>query len=76
MLGEWSAVQQLLLDREQQLEISTGDYQAFTEHAQNLLAWLREKLEMGALSGAPPADLDIVEGYQKDVEVRGVSFGG
>ena len=39
------------------------------EHAQKLLSWLQGKLEMGALFGAPPADLEVVEGYQNDVQV-------
>ena len=61
----------MLQEREQQLEISMGSYQSFMEHAQDLLSWLQGKLDMGALFGLPPADLDVVEGFQRDVEVRG-----
>ena len=68
-LDKWRVIQQLLIDREQQLELSTGSYQAFSEHAENLLNWLRGKLEMSALSGHPPADLEIIEGYQRDIQV-------
>ncbi len=68
---KWASVQRLLQEREQQLETSTGSYQAFTEHAHSLLSWLRGKLEMGSLFGTPPADLEVVEGYQEEVEVRG-----
>jgi hypothetical protein len=70
MNRKWNNIQRLLLDREQQLELSSGSYRTFIEHAQDLLAWLDGKLGMGALSGAPPADLDVVEGYQRDVEVN------
>ena len=68
--SKWASVHQMLRDREQQLELSTGAYQSFMEHAQDLLAWLRGRLDMGALSGSPPADLDVVEGYQREVEVN------
>ena len=75
--AKWASVQRLLENREQQLETSMGSYQAFTEHAQSLMAWLHGKLDMRSLFGAPPAGLAVVEGYQQEVEVRGVaSWGG
>ena len=70
VLDKWSSVDRLLIEREQKLEMSTGSFQAFYTHAEGLLNWLRRKLEMGALSGHPPADLEIVEGYQKEIKVR------
>lgn len=76
VVERWGVIHRLLQEREQQLELSTGSYQAFAEHAQTLLGWLQEKLAMDALLGAPPADLEMVEGYQREILVRGEGGGG
>lgn len=70
MTRVWSTVQRLLADRDLELELCTGSYQAFLEQAEVLMVWLRGKLGGEVLSGLPPADLEVVEGYQREIEVR------
>lgn len=70
-MEKWGVIQHLLEGREAELEMSSSSYQLFSVQAQKLLSWLLEKLAMNALAAPPPADLDIVEGYHRDVQVRG-----
>ena len=69
-MDKWGVVQRLLEARENDLEMSSNSYQVFRQKAEKLFNWLREKLDMRALAATPPADLEIVEGYHRDVKVR------
>ena len=66
---KWDTIQRLLEAREAELEMNSNSYQLFNLQAEKLLNWLNEKLDMSALSAPPPADLEVVEGYHKDVQV-------
>lgn len=68
-MEKWAVIQRLLEARETDLEMSSNSYQLFSRKAEKLFKWLSGKLEMSALADPPPADLGVVEGYHRDVQV-------
>ena len=75
---KWSNVKQLLRERENQLELSLGTTVVFLQTVAELLAWLKEKLQLEAISATPPANVESLRGFVEIVEVMcgGVGGGG
>ena len=71
---KWSKVQQVLQEREHQLEMSSGSMQTFFEALQNLSDWIAGKLKLDLLASLPPGDVDKLNEYLQDLEVCHYSY--
>ena len=58
---KWTKVQDLILDREHQLEISGGSVQVFLESLQHLTDWIKGKLKLALIVAPPPANVNTLK---------------
>ena len=60
---KWTGVQQLLRDRENQLEMCLGNMIVFLEGAEGLVRWAEQRRASECLSVPPPADLGQLQAH-------------
>ena len=67
---KWTKVQELIVEREHQLEISGGSVQVFLESLQHLTGWIEGKLKMALIVASPPASLNTLKEHVELLKVR------
>ena len=67
--GKWRKIEQMLLEREEKLEINSGTMVEFFEGVDNLLGWIDQKLRLDCVAALFPADHGQLTALREQVEV-------
>ena len=67
--SRWASVWQLLRERENHLEMSMGNMIVFLEGASELINWIRDKLQLDAVSAMPPANVVKLKNFLERIKV-------
>ncbi len=71
---KWSKIQELIVEREHQLEINGGSIQTFFESLQAMTDWIEGKLKLEILASPPPANLTALKEHLQLLKVSGADF--
>ncbi len=71
---KWSKIQELIVEREHQLEFSGGSIQTFFESLQTMTDWIEGKLKLEILASPPPSNLTALKEHLQLLKVGGADF--